>query len=562
MPRYDDTPRSPAQPSEGNVSDRSRAGGTADELRVLSEAASDWSAEAAPMVPAASIGDRPTIRIDADQLFEMVNQTEAALIKAGLPIFSRGGNLVRPVIERMPAANGRETLAAKLRELQCAEIIDAMAQTIRFERFDRRLGRLVADWPPSNVARILMAREGRWSFPSVVGVITTPTIRRDGSLLTKAGYDPTTLLYHERDTSLVLPVMASAPTKADAEHALTLLNALLEEFPFVGAVDRSVALSGLLTAVGRGAMTTVPMHAISANTAGSGKSYLVDLFSTVATGQACPVITAGKNEDETEKRLGALLLAGIAIISIDNVNGELGGDMLCQVVERPLVRTRILGHSEMPEIAVRSTCFATGNNLLLRGDMTRRAILCTLDAEMERPELRQFDFDPITRVLADRGAYVAACLTICRAYIVADRPGRLPSLGSYLEWSDLIRSALVWLGEEDPVASMEQVRDKDPLLVAIRELFGQWEECLSLGTKYTTGAIISQADEVSGGIYHYPDLRDALLKIAGDGIRISSKSLGKWLTRIDGRIVRGLRLTVIPDEKHGNKYVLERVTKK
>src|SRR4051812_11530345 len=103
-----------------------------------------------------------------------------------------------------------------------------------------------------------------------------------------------------------------------------------------------------------------------------------------------------------------MLLGAVPIISPDNVNGELGGEALCQMIERPLVRVRILGKSAVPELECRAMFFATGNNLVLVGDMTRRAVLCTLDAGMERPELRPFGFDPIKRVLADRGAYVAA----------------------------------------------------------------------------------------------------------------------------------------------------------
>jgi len=86
---------------------------------------------------------------------------------------------------------------------------------------------------------------------------------------------------------------------------------------------------------------TAPLHAIRAFTPGSGKSFLVDLAAVIATGRRCPVIAAGKTEEETEKRLGALLRDAVPVVSIDNVNGELGGDMLCQLMERPLVRVRI-----------------------------------------------------------------------------------------------------------------------------------------------------------------------------------------------------------------------------
>ena len=157
-----------------------------------------------------------------------------------------------------------------------------------------------------------------------------------------------------------------------------------------GPIDRAVALSGLITAVARGGLPVAPLHVFRASTPGTGKSLLVDVAATIATGRPCPVIAAGKDAEETEKRLGALLRDGVPIISIDTVEGELGGDMLCQVTERPLVRVRILGLSEAPEFECKATVFAMGNGLTLLGDMTRRAVLCSLDAGVERPELRRF----------------------------------------------------------------------------------------------------------------------------------------------------------------------------
>ena len=37
--------------------------------------------------------------------------------------------------------------------------------------------------PPKDVAATVLARYGEWTFPPVVGVLTTPTLRHDGSLL-------------------------------------------------------------------------------------------------------------------------------------------------------------------------------------------------------------------------------------------------------------------------------------------------------------------------------------------------------------------------------------------
>ena len=35
-----------------------------------------------------------------------------------------------------------------------------------------------------------LLRKGQWQFPKVAGVITTPTLRPDGTILDQPGYDP------------------------------------------------------------------------------------------------------------------------------------------------------------------------------------------------------------------------------------------------------------------------------------------------------------------------------------------------------------------------------------
>ena len=79
-----------------------------------------------------------------------------------------------------------------------------------------------------------------------------------------------------------------------------------------------------------------------------------------------------------------------------------------------------------------------GNNLKLVKDLIRRVLLCSLDFLVERPELRDFAFDPVERVLADRGKYVAAIITIIRAYRAAGSPKVCGSLGSYQKWSEMV----------------------------------------------------------------------------------------------------------------------------
>lgn len=510
--------------------------------------------------------DRPEIQVVHGEVPRAVTETEEAIIASDTPIFTRSGSLVRPVIETVPAAKGRQTTVARLKTMCSASLADHTAQVVRYRRFDGRSKDWVTINPPAEVMNALLARDGKWRLYPIAGVITTPTLRSDGSILDRPGYDPETRLFLSLDPSFWMPAIPSNPGREEALKALRLLEGLLVDFPFVSAIDRSVGLSSLMTPVVRGALPTAPLHAIRASTPGTGKSYLVDLASVIATGRRCPVIAAGRTEEETEKRLGALLREGVPIISIDNVNGELGGDALCQMTNMPIVRVRILGKSEAPETECRATVFATGNGLILVGDMTRRTVLCTLDTKAERPELRDFGFDPIERVQADRGAYVAAVLTIIRAYRAAGSPEVCGPVGSYEDWTQAVRAPLIWLGHADPCASMDRARDEDPELSAIRELFGHWQEHLSLSSGYTTNALTKTACERSSfggfstaGDFVVPEFRDLLLRQAGDGGAVNSRRLGKWLSKISGRVVDSLRIEMKVDGSHGNRFALRRI---
>jgi hypothetical protein len=82
---------------------------------------------------------------------------------------------------------------------------------------------------------------------------------------------------------------------------------------------------------------------------------------------------------------------------------------------------------------------------------------------VEDPETRIFKSDPLAMIRADRGKYVAACLTIPLAYLAEGRPNRLPPLASYEAWSDFARSALVWLGCADTVETIATARESESL---------------------------------------------------------------------------------------------------
>ena len=70
--------------------------------------------------------------------------------------------------------------------------------------------------------------------------------------------------------------------------------------------------------------------------------------------------------------LGAALLAGQSLVSIDNITTDLGGDALCQVVELPNAMIRVLGRSKLARVRRAYHVLCTGNGLTIRGDLNRR----------------------------------------------------------------------------------------------------------------------------------------------------------------------------------------------
>src|SRR5262249_51298286 len=298
---------------------------------------------------------RPFIQVKPGELAEVATKAEFALINAKADIYVHAEELQRPIVEEVEASKGRRTKVARFCTVGIDHMRDQLSRVARWQRWNVRSKDFVPTDPPRDVAAVILERKGEWLFLPAAGVITTPTLRPDGSILDQPGYDPATRLVLMAPPAM--PAIPEQPTKRDAIAACSLLNELLEEFPFVDEASRSVALSELITPVVRGAMSVAPLHANRAPMAGSGKSFIVDIASTISSGQPAPVISAGFNEAELEKRLGAAMLRGQAFVSIDNLNGELRGDSLCQMIERPIVNVRPLGVSKLLQIESKATLF-------------------------------------------------------------------------------------------------------------------------------------------------------------------------------------------------------------
>ena len=308
-------------------------------------------------------------------------------------------------------------------------------------------------WVPVDTLRLAETYEaqGRVELPRLAGIITAPTFARQDRL-GKPGYDHVRNFSSTRVTSIFR--FLSNPSKMMRSGANSL-TALLSQFPFLTGRSGSGNIRVLTLSSDdhclRPRCTFTAPPQVQENRFSSAASM-------IASGQLAPVTTLGTDEAEMEKKLAASLIAGDAIISLDNCQLSIHGDLLCQMLSQEVVRVRVLGQSLNIDAVSNAAMYATGNNLEIAGDMTRRVLLCSLNANAERPELRKFEKDPLALIGANRAHYVIAALTILRAYQIAASPDAGPPLASFERWCRWIRDALLWLGLPDVTGSPRRER--------------------------------------------------------------------------------------------------------
>jgi putative DNA primase/helicase len=485
------------------------------------------------------------IRLIDAELPQVVDEAEAALIKADLGIYQRGGTIVRPISAVVPAADGCKSVSHRIGLVSPTHLAEVMTSAAIFLKFDIRQKQWRAVSCPPRIAETYAARM-QWALPALAGMITTPTIRADGTILCRPGYDPqTALLFDGGDVSF--PPIPDCPAPGEAEAALELLTALLAEFPFLTGADRAVALAAILTALVRRSLPSAPIFCFDAPTASTGKTLLADIVAKISTGNLCPVSSQGDAPEELGKHLTASLICGDSILCIDNIGRPLGGDLLCQMLTQRTVRLRPLGTSTTLDVPTAVTMMGTGNNLVIDGDLVRRAIICRLDAQVERPELRAFEFNPIQMIADNRPAYVRAGLVIMRSYIAAGRPRPGPPLGSFEEWARMVRDPLVWLGQMDPTSTIERARASDGKIRNLAAVLEQWYAVIG-AERITASALIDRALEQNPGDdrdahgFIHPELREALLAVAAEKGFLNANRLGYWLRANAGKVVGGCRI--------------------
>jgi hypothetical protein len=405
--------------------------------------------------------------------------------------------------------------------------------------------------PPDWCVQQVIAR-GQWeNVLPIEGIVETPVMLVDGSILQKPGYDPGSGLFLE--TKGQFPPIKDNPTRDDALAARDAILEIVEDFPFEADEHRSAWFAAMLTPAARFAFSgPSPLFATDANVPGSGKSMLVDCIATVHTGRIVARTSAPKDDEECRKRITSIVIAGESLMLFDNVAKTFGWPSLDAVLTGDTWSDRVLGESRMTgAMPLTTVWYCTGNNIIFAGDVSRRTLHIRLESPEEKPEERTDFKHPnlLPWVKAERHRLASAALTILRAYHVASRPKYdIPAWGSFQSWSDLVRMAAVWLELEDPGKTRQQLRaQSDQSAGLLRMLMAGWEEIDPAGAGLTVAEAISLLDKHPND---YPTFRAALAELTV-GNAPNTRSIGMKLHHLRRRVVGGKRFD--SRDEHGTK---------
>ena len=451
-------------PTGEDASDWIERGGTAESLVELATVCPDWTAGAVPEPPlhrpprleAAAVSDHgeeasastsltgagpalplPQIDITRRHMRDITSDAVAALLAANgdsPTLFSRGGRLARLV-------TGEDELSAEILGRDAARgVLDRAAD---FVKIDKR-GGLAPASPPSAVVGDVLSLPGL-PLPPLKAIHRSPVYLPNGRLLSEDGYDADSGIY------VSTPGLGETTAAMPLAEAVVLLKDALADFPFADAASAAHAMAMILQPFVRPLIDgPTPLYLIDAPTRGTGKTLLASLACVLSDGSAARAMAMPRTDEEMEKRITAMLIAGEGAVLIDNVDRKLSGGPLAAALTTTSWRGRVLGKSEMIDISNSATWLATGNNVDVSDELARRIALIRLDSGVERPEERaEFRHpDLLGWARSRRDRIVSAALSIVRHWRDAGGPRGHAAFGGFESWTAVMGGILDVAGIE------------------------------------------------------------------------------------------------------------------
>ncbi len=397
---------------------------------------------------------RPQILVTNRHLRDITAEGMQALEDANNPptVFVRMGRLVRVVLDEQGCAKIDPLCPDALRGLlaRCADFVRTGTGGIP-----------VPTNPPDKVVQDLNALPEK-RFPPLVGVIETPTIRPDGTLVITPGYDPATRLLYTPPPGFVVPPVPDVPSATEIQNAVDVLSEVICDFPFIDDASRANALAAMITAVVRSLIDgPVPLVLLDKPQPGTGASLLASVIALITTGQPAAMLTPRQSDEEWRKSITTILLSGANVIIVDNLEGNVDAPSLSTALTASVWEDRVLGRLEEVRLPIRVMWMATGDNISVGDDHARRCYQVRMDAQHARPWQRTgFKHDPLLPwVQEHRGDLVWAILCLARAWFAAGKPipPSIPVMGNYECWTKTVGGILGNAGITGFLGNLDQM---------------------------------------------------------------------------------------------------------
>lgn len=373
---------------------------------------------------------------------------------------------------------------------------------------------------PKTCATVLGRRD--WPLLPLRGVVTSPVVRPDGTLVQAPGYDRRTGLYLQPRVKLrrLRPEVTDDALQKAKE---IILGLMLADFPWVDPSDRAHFVGALLTPILRPYFYgPTPMFLFTATAMGSGKSLLKDIFLYLYGVSSTPW---PENETELRKSITTqLYTTGQPIVVLDNIpNGTvIKSAILSSLLTAEFWGDRVLGSNASVTMANDRLWIGTGNNISTGGDNGRRVMWVRLDPDCPNPDQRDGykvgDLRPWLR--ANASTVVAALVTVVRSWLAAGATPLRVRKGDYSEWASMLAGVLAHIGVDGWMVGRD-TSEMDDETLEWSAFLTVWRKKLG-GEAVTTGAVLSTVSE------HTPRMRKT------DELP-SANILGHWLKAREGR---------------------------
>jgi hypothetical protein len=411
----------------------------------------------------------PEIRVNGRELRDVSAEALEAVNAANNPakLFARAGAIVR--VDH--TEDGRPIIIP----VTDVHLRGEMTRAANFYRLGKSGGEFArtAVSPPMDAARDILSRPvAELGFEILEAVTEAPFIRPDGVVVSEPGYDSSTRTFYAPVGDMADFFVPQRPTADDVDGARALIEDALGEFPFADQASRANAFALFITPEIRPAILgNIPMGLADAPQAGSGKTLLVSVVSEKTTGSAAAMKPAPiRDDDEWRKTLTATIQAGHCLTIFDNVDQVLNSPSLALALTTSTWTDRVLGFTDVVTLPQRTVFVATGNNIVLGGDLPRRCYWIRLDAQCSEPwRNRQFRHPDLRAWVRERRSrLLSSSLTLARAWFAAGcpKPGS-PILGSFEEWCVVAGGILEFAGIAGFLGNLDELyKQSDPTTAA------------------------------------------------------------------------------------------------